>query len=170
MATTWKPLFMAYLDLPPPLVEETVEFPLSMAYLDLPPDYGPAELVLEAIEWTDLFTIADEEGPIVEYISPEDTATLLAADPIIFTVTDPTGNLGRVVVAAILHSTVVHEIVHDGISFAQNYANLSSRVTIAQGFEFTVRRNSGWPLGTRVSMRVWAVDTGGNVEATPGSV
>jgi len=171
MATTWDTLALSFLDLPPPMSEAAVEYPtLALSFLDLPPDYGPSELVAENIEWSDLFTIPDAEGPIVEYLSPEAMATLLSEDPIIFTVTDLTGNLNQIVVAAILRATGVHEIVHDGVSFAQNYSSLSSRVEISQGFEYTVRRNAGWPLGTRVSMRVWAVDAGGNTEIAPGSV
>jgi len=171
MTTFLIPVGLSFLDLPPPeTIGGTVRPASDLEYLSQPPAYGPAVLVPEAIEWTDLFTIPDAEGPIVEYLSPEAMATLLSEDPIVFTVTDPTGNLNQIVVAAILHTTGVHEIVHDGVSFAQDYSSLSFRVEIAQGFEYTVRRNAGWPLGTRVSMRVWAVDTGGNTEIAPGSV
>ena len=53
MATVWGPLTMSYLDLPPPIVEETIEFPLAMSYLDLPPPIvEETEVVPEAIEWT----------------------------------------------------------------------------------------------------------------------
>jgi hypothetical protein len=171
MATSWDAVNVAFLDMPPSIAQASADcISVATVFLDLPPpNWGAGELLPEAIEWTDLFTIPDAEGPLVEYLSPEAMATLLSEDPIIFTVIDPTGNLNQIVVAAILHATGVHEIVHDGVAFAQNYSNLSSRVEITQGFEYTVRRNAGWPLGTRVSMRVWAVDTGGNTETTPGS-
>ena len=173
MSCSWYPFNVEYQDVPSGRITGIGQQDgiFSLTYLEPPPpNSGTGELVPEAIEWTDLFTIPDAEGPIVEYLSPEAMATLLSENPIIFTVIDPTGNLNQIVVAAILHTTGVHEIVHDGVSFAQNYSSLSFRVEIAQGFEYTVRRNAGWPLGTRVSMRVWAVDTGGNTEIAPGSV
>jgi len=167
MATVWSPLAMTHLDLPPPIVEETVEFPLSMSHLDLPPPIvEETEIGLEAIEWVVPLAATDIISPVVTYIYPGEFDTLRVADPIIFSTVDLTSNLRRILVAVEIVTTGIQELVHDGLSFTSTYIGRSSRTVIENGFEYVVRRRQGWPTGTQVRVRVWAVDSAGNIENT----
>jgi len=165
MATTWDTLALSFLDLPPPMSEAAVEYPtLALSFLDLPPDYGPSELVAENIEWVAPLASADVISPVVVYIYPGELDTLRVADPIIFSAVDLTSNLRRVLVAVEIMTTGVQELVHDGLSFTSMYRLGSSRTAIENGFEYVVRRRHGWPTGTQIRVRVWAVDSAGNIE------
>lgn len=54
-----------------------------------------------------------------------------------------------------------YEVVHDGDNFADRYAAGSTRVTIAGGYRFTVRRGGGW--FDDVTIHVLAVDPRGGL-------
>lgn len=102
--------------------------------------------------------------PEVAFVSPAPGTTLLPTDQIVFDVTDNLDELGRAWVALANNATGDVELLHDGSSFTPRYAALSSRVAIVDGFRFTVRRTGGWPSGSTITVRVFAVDQDGNLE------
>jgi len=160
------PLVVSYVNLPPTLPSPSADAaPLVVSYMDLPPpNSGTGELVPEAIEWVAPLASADVISPVVTYIYPGELDTLRVADPIIFSVVDSTGNLNRILAAVEIIPTGIQELVHDGLSFTSMYRLGSSRTAIENGFEYVVRRRHGWPTGTQIRVRVWAVDSAGNIE------
>jgi hypothetical protein len=115
-----------------------------------------------------MLPVIDSDKPEVEYTYPVAGATLAEDDAIEFTVTDAAGNIVRVLVAAWMRADDTHEMVFDGEVFVSQYAAESTRVAIEDGWAFSVKRVGGWPEGTAVTMRAWAVDAAGNIENVPG--
>jgi len=166
MATSWNAVNVVFLDMPPSIAQASADcISVATVFLDLPPpNWGAGELVPEAIEWVAPLASADVISPVVTYIYPGELDTLRVADPIIFSVVDSTGNLNRILAAVEIISTGIQELVHDGLSFTSMYRLGSSRTAIENGFEYVVRRRHGWPTGTQIRVRVWAVDSAGNIE------
>lgn len=106
----------------------------------------------------------DTTKPVVAFVSPIESAQIETGDALVFDVTDNSGQLGRVLVAVVIASTADQELAHDGIAFTARYTALSTRTAIVGGFRFSIRRTGGWPRGTTVTVRVWAVDPSGNLE------
>jgi len=106
----------------------------------------------------------DEVPPVVTFVSPLEGTQIEAGDALVFDVTDDSGTLGRVLVVAFLSRTADQELAHDGAAFTARYAARSTRTAIANGFRFSLRRTGGWPTGTTVTVRVFAVDPSGNLE------
>lgn len=100
----------------------------------------------------------DQTPPVVDNFSPANGSELLSADPIFFDVTDDSGLFRRVLVAVEQLGTT--EMVHDGDSFLEPYASLSSRTSIAGGFRYRLRRSGGWV--DDVTVRVFPFDQSGN--------
>ena len=85
-------------------------------------------------------------APIIADFVPPLNATLrsLTAE-IQFTVTDATA-LNRRTFVNVKFPGRVHDRVHDGTSFGLHYQNGSNRrVRIANGFQYTILRDGGWP-------------------------
>lgn len=104
---------------------------------------------------------ADETAPVVGNYSPAVGASVAAADPVFFDVTDDSGLFASIVIA--IRQGDVTEVVHDGTNFLSPYADLSSRSNIAGGYRYRIRRTGGWV--DDVVQTAFVVDTAGNVPA-----
>lgn len=98
-------------------------------------------------------------APIVSLLFPLNQA-LESQASIGIDVTDPDGNLGRVIITARIDAAGVEEVVFQGERFASAYAARSTRVAIANGFRYTISRSAGWPGSP--SIDVYAVDATGS--------
>ena len=68
--------------------------------------------------------------------------------------------LRRVLVVARFDSLGVEELVHNGDRFAAAYSGRSTRLAVAGGSSYSIRRNGGWPAP--VTLEVYAIDTSGS--------
>lgn len=103
-------------------------------------------------------------GPTFQNIAPNpsfdiDPSTLLQFE----VVGDGVHALVLVVPIITLDPNVAGELVHDWTlgAFTPVYAQNSVRVAITNGFRYTMRRGFGWT--SPPTLRVWAVDSAGNV-------
>lgn len=103
----------------------------------------------------------DLTPPVVGNYSPAVGASVAAADPVFFDVTDDSGLFASIVIA--IRQGDVTEVVHDGTNFLSPYADLSSRSNIAGGYRYRIRRTGGWV--DDVVQTAFVVDTAGNVPA-----
>lgn len=110
-------------------------------------------------------TPGDTTPPVVTFVSPIEGTLLDPADALIFDVTDNSGSLGRVMVAAVNQSTAEQELAFDGTSFTARFLALSTQTAITNGYRFSLRRTGGWPAGADITIRVFAVDPSGNLES-----
>jgi hypothetical protein len=102
-----------------------------------------------------------QPGPVVTNISPSVGAGINAQTPLTLQVTSPVLAAFRsIIVEASFPVLGVYEVVHDGLQFGPNYNQLSSKVPIAGGFNFTILRNGGWPGSPTIVVN--AVDVNGN--------
>lgn len=99
-------------------------------------------------------------APVIGNFSPSVGTPLARNDAVSFDVTDDTGLLRGEVFVTLGSDTYV---VYDGERFRGQFANLSSRAAIVDGFRYTVRRNGGWTEAP--VFEVHATDTSGQ-EAT----
>lgn len=97
--------------------------------------------------------------PTISNIAPAPGTAISRADPIFFDVTDDLNMIRRAVLCA-KFSDGTYEVIHDGESFAQGYASLSTRTAIANGWHYRVRRTAGWPSGP--TLVPFITDTSGN--------
>ena len=102
--------------------------------------------------------VLDQTPPTVGNFSPANGTTITDTDPIFFDVTDNSGEFRRVIVAVTQGDQT--ELAHDGDAFLAPYSDLSTRINIADGFRYTLRRSGGWSASATV--RVFAVDLSGN--------
>lgn len=117
---------------------------------------------LTDLEWSGLlahFARADIDGPVIANLSPTPGTVVGPSDPIAFRVTDAAAALGRVFVSAAFAALQVEEVIHDGDDFRGPYT-ASTRIAVAGGWDFAVRRRGGWPASP--SLRVHALDAAGN--------
>lgn len=100
------------------------------------------------------------EPPTVVFVEPTPPNLPSPGRSIVLEVTDADGFAALLVLAE--YGTGAYEVVHDGDAFAQVYAAQSTRVSIAGGYRYTLKRAGGW-FGERVTIRVVAVDVYGDV-------
>jgi hypothetical protein len=86
---------------------------------------------------------------------------------IVITVAGTSGvGLRRSWVSLVFPGIVGDEVVHNGDRFGAFYTNVTNtRTSIANGFQYTVLRDGGWPAGAfplTTSFTINAVDTLGN--------
>lgn len=108
----------------------------------------------------------DVVAPSVFDVSPPGLADLTPDTQVFFSVTDETGLL-CVFVYVIYPETGDVEVIHDGVNFMPRFLTTSTRVTITNGFRFSVRRKGGWKLSSGatvpdIDIRVRALDAAGN--------
>lgn len=101
----------------------------------------------------------DTTPPEVEITSPPPYSAILPTTPLRVRVTDGTG-LRRVMLLAEFAGSRVYEVVHDGTQFAPLYRSASVRQSIANGYQYELRRSGGWPGSP--TLRVAAIDVAGN--------
>lgn len=97
--------------------------------------------------------------PSVVFVEPTPPDLPSPGRSIVVEVSDADGFAALILAAE--YGTGAYEVVHDGDKFAQVYAAQSTRVAIAGGFRFTMKRAGGW-FGDRVTIRVFAVDAFGD--------
>jgi len=98
--------------------------------------------------------------PAVTLVSPGSGATLAPSTAIVVDVTDPDGFTRILLVVHISPPSGSAFLVHDGDNFRAGFEDLSTRTAIANGFRFSIRKNSGWDAATNVE--VYSFDTEGN--------
>lgn len=103
-------------------------------------------------------TPPDVTPPTVVLVSPSPGALIASDTVIVLDVTD-NGSLGPVVVS-VTYPDGSTEVVFDSLAFTAAFG-FSSRVAIAGGVRFTIKRTSGWTRSP--SVRVLPVDASGNV-------
>lgn len=106
--------------------------------------------------------------PIVTIITPLPPTT--ATTPIVFTVVGGAGAPIRRMWASVTFPGIVGEdVVHNSSRFGAFYTNgVNTRVSITNGYQVTILRDGGWPVGAfpvAASFTINAVDTLGNGEA-----
>lgn len=104
---------------------------------------------------------ADTIDPVIDNFSPANGTTVVASDPVFLDVTDDSGLFRRVIIAVTQGD--VTELAHDGDTFLPPYDAISTRINIANGFQYRLRRAGGW--NADVTVRAFAIDLAGN-EAT----
>ena len=108
----------------------------------------------------DVFTVnAGTTAPSISNRFPSATTPLGRNTPVGFTVTDVDVDLFREFVTASFPGQAAEEVVYDGFNFASLYST-SSRTSVTEGFQFTLRRANGWPGPPTI--RVFAIDRTGN--------
>jgi len=109
----------------------------------------------------------DTVAPVVQNFAPTPGTLIASTAPIDFDITDDSGLFARNLIA-VAFSDGTQELVYDGASFTARYLAgstvLPTTVGPDSGFRFTVRRTGGW-IGTTITVRAFAVDRGGNIEA-----
>lgn len=101
--------------------------------------------------------------PVFQNITPAPASTIDPATLLQFDVIDTASALVLVVPIIIVDATVAGELVHDWTlnQFAAAYLANSSRIAIANGFRYTMRRFFGWAAPP--TLRAWAVNAAGQL-------
>lgn len=102
--------------------------------------------------------VPDTTLPVLGNYTPAPGTTLEPSDSVAFDVTDDTGLFAKVMVSVDVGAVV--EVAHTGDSFTSNFAQ-STRVVIANGWRYTIRRVGGWTQAP--TFTVYAIDAGGNI-------
>jgi len=90
-----------------------------------------------------------------------------ATTPIVFTVVGGSGvGLRRMWASVVFPGIVGDDLIHNGDRFGAHYTNgINTRTAITNGFQVTILRDGGWPVGAfplPASFTINAVDTIGN--------
>jgi len=123
--------------------------------------YGSVVMALpaEAVGGAD----PDTSAPVVSNVTPASGTPVDENDPLGFDVTDDSNVFRQTLLHARYPSKSTWEVIHDGIAFAPVFAAGSTRVSIAGGFRYSLRRAGGWP-GDPTIYPV-AIDRAGNENA-----
>lgn len=100
-------------------------------------------------------------APDATFVTPVPTAEVGRMEAIVVDVTNATGPLSRVFIAAMESVSWAQELVFDGEAFTPNYDGGSYMAAIEHGIRFHVLRDRGWPAGRNVSLRVFLHDSSG---------
>ena len=106
---------------------------------------------------------APEIPPSTTLVSPAADSVLAATTPIVMDVTDSDGSFTRILVVVTLAPSPNAGqalLVHDGDGFLPGFRNFSSRITIANGFRYSIRKDLGWT--TSIAVDIFAFDDTGN--------
>lgn len=105
----------------------------------------------------------DETVPVITAVTVE--GAIVVADPIELEVTDTGDNLDLIVISATYGADYVGdeitETVYDGAAFTGTFVTNSTTGAIANGFEYALERDGGWPSAD-VTINVTAIDDAGN--------
>lgn len=113
----------------------------------------PADAVVGAL-WIVVTTGPTPVPPTITYVTPPGQVPQNGS--IVFDITDVDSGYTAFIFARMQDAS--QEVVFDGALFAAYYAT-SSRVAIANGYRYTVRRHGGWP--SDFTIRANAIDTTG---------
>lgn len=101
--------------------------------------------------------------PPVVVPSPVTPGPVMKDDAIVFTVTDVSNAFRRIIIMAAWLEEF--DVVWAGDVFAPKY-NVSVRSVILNGYQFSIKRNLGWPFplpeGQKLVIRVLPFDIAGN--------
>ena len=121
-------------------------------------DAWAASVSVQLYHWDGPGSSGGGSAPVVTVVSPAGSQ-IDATTQLIVDVTCAT-SLERAVLIASDPALKLTEIVHDGDGFGEMYRGAAnSRAPIAGGFRYTFVRDSGWPQGTALSIKVIAYDT-----------
>jgi hypothetical protein len=104
----------------------------------------------------------DTTPPTIDNFAPDEDVAIGRTDPVAFDVKDGSGEFAATVVLARFLEEGVAECAWNALGFESRYAAGSSRVPIANGHRYTVRRQGGW-LSTPLQLVILAIDAAGNV-------
>ncbi len=102
---------------------------------------------------------------VVTIVTPLPPTT--STTPIVFTVAGASGvGLRRMWASVVFPGIVGDDMIHNGDRFGAFYTNgVNTRSSITNGFQVTILRDGGWPVGAfpvTASFTINAVDTLGN--------
>ena len=103
----------------------------------------------------------DSFPPVIDNFDPDENVAISRTDPVAFDVTDNSGQFATIIVHVRFLEDGLCECAYNGLSYESRYAAGSSRVGIANGGRFTVRRTGGW-ASTPIQFIITAVDAAGN--------
>ena len=91
--------------------------------------------------------------PVFTQVSPTAGSKIGKDEAVILTVTDTDDNITLAYLVASLDINEPAEVVHDNVSFRPKYNTITtSRSVIANGFQYSVLREGGWPATPTFSM------------------
>ncbi len=89
-----------------------------------------------------------------------------ATTPIVFTVTGVGVAVRRMWASVVFPGIIADDVIYNGDRFGAFYTNaMNTRVSITDGYQVTILRDGGWPVGAfpmAASFTINAVDTSGN--------
>ncbi len=126
----------------------------TSAYLFTSADYagfyncGNGEYILAQ---QDTALLATAIPPTATPVDPASGGTVTRNDPLRFLITSVTHAFASLCLIATFPSGKA-EVIHDGVSFSGQYDHSSTRTAVAQGFEFAIYRDGGWPQTPAISV------------------
>lgn len=104
----------------------------------------------------------DITPPIITNVTPANLSNILKTTVVGFDATDTESPFRRIVIK-MFYDDGTWDLVHDGDTFGPKFQNPScTRVSISQGFRFTILMTGGWSIGNNPHLTPYAIDTGGN--------
>ena len=100
--------------------------------------------------------------PVIDNFVPDENVAIARTDPVQFDVTDNSGVFSAIIVHVRFLEDGLCECAYNGLNFEARYAAGSSRVAVANGGRFTVRRTGGW-VSTPIQLVITAIDAAGNL-------
>jgi hypothetical protein len=146
-----------------PLSGDTGQDAVGQSYGATMPTLGLVDNTVLYNPWPDVGIPtgpSDIVAPVVDNFVPVAGTQIAASDSIAFDVTDDQGSFARIFVGVEFVQSGDQEIAHDGTTFTGRYVQASTRVAIANGYRYTLRRLGGWTSAPKI--RVWPIDTAGN--------
>jgi hypothetical protein len=108
-------------------------------------------------------TLVDNASPKILNILPPPPGPLTKHQALQFRLLDDRGLYALRELWIRFGNASSYDLVHDGTSFLGFYEALSTITPVTDGWDLSIRRNIGWPLGAVVKLKVSVVDSGGNV-------
>lgn len=133
---------------------------------DMSPTPLQDEVVAQTVIRVDLAPI-ESVPPVIDNFVPPSGSRIRRNEALAFDVTDNSGSVRRSFVWVTFPSTslTVAELAWDGTGFTPDYAALSSRTAITNGYRYSLRRaKGGWPADN-VDVNVEAIDPSGTVSS-----
>lgn len=107
-------------------------------------------------------TVPDNHAPRIRNVVPAAPGPLAKHDAIAFRLSDDNGAYSLREVWLRFGNATSYDLVHDGSTFLGSYAALSTITPVGNGWDFSIRRDFGWPSGAQVKLKLSVVDSGGN--------
>ena len=101
------------------------------------------------------------DSPEVINVSPTPGTLLKPQDYVRFDVIDTGAAIRRTFIWVTYLDVAVWEVVFDGTNFSPAFSTFSTRVSIANGFHYNLRRGAGW-LDSQITLNVVPINVDGN--------